>query len=178
MKLLTYRINIIKKKFDFISDLYWSVLRDDDLWHYFFDLEGITLRFTPKFEKKVIKWLKNSKTGYKFSYKRRTLYDPEVHEYRQVKFLGEQIAVLFHDLSVLVTEFPAEVSWRPTLERLNHGFINMFGIHDFVKEATIYLDFAEGRAGLVGARLPLPKWVYIQYWKLRRFLSGSKRSSR
>lgn len=157
MILLTYRVKGIGFRLRLLDGLYRAVLYKDAHWHYFLDLEGITLRFSRSFEKRVRRWLMSN--HYKFT--RRLLYDPTRHEYPGLGFLGEDLANLFHDMSVLVTKYPSQVSLFPTAERLNHGLVNMAGIHDFREEAQIYLDLAYRRAELGRFILPLPEWLYV-----------------
>lgn len=178
MFLRTYRINQKKEdrrlKFSFLYSLYWAVLKKDPTWHYFFDPEGITLRFSPKFEPKVKKWLSINCKEYELTYKRRLLYEPKRHEYYGVAFLGDYTIPLFHDMAVLMTIFPPNVSFHPMHERLNHGLMNMLGIHNFYVESKIYLDLAENRAKLGGFSLGLPKFLYkwwlwiLSKWNLKK----------
>lgn len=170
MKLLTYRINQKKEdrlhKFRLLSALYIDLLENDPLWHYFLDPKGGTLRVSPNFEKKVTKWLKLNCKNYNLTFQKRFIYEPKKHEYYGVAWLGDYILPLFHDMSVLMTIFPPNISFHPVHERLNHGLVNMLGLHDFVAEAMVYINLAEGRAGLVGQSLKLPKWVYESYFKI------------
>ena len=67
MILKTYRIDQINKEMDWedvnrkkvlVMDLYQEILWKDPWWHFFFDWDGGTLRFSPKFEKKFRRWAK------------------------------------------------------------------------------------------------------------------------
>lgn len=175
MVLSTYRINQrrldLRRKLEFMRDLSKSPLKKDNFWHFFLDPEGATLRFQPKIEKKVQKWLEKNADKYNLTWRKRTNYEPRKHEYYGVSFLGDDILPLFHELSVLTTKYPPYVLLRSIFERLNHGFINMAGIHDFTKEADLYLDLAWGRIKLAGFSFPLPKWFY----KVVIWLSKEKR---
>ena len=177
MILLTYRINqknwkeksAFTDKAQFFHTLYFSVLRKDSFWHYFFDPDGATLRFTPSFEKRVRNWLIKNCQDKKFSFRRAGKYEPRRHEYYGISFLSDDILPLFHEMSVLSVKYPRNVILWPLLERLTHGLINMNGIHDFEREAHYYLALATMRAELGRVTLPLPTWLYKLYFKMNRF---------
>lgn len=169
MRLCTYRINQkelnLRRKLEFMNALHEKILKKDQYWHFFLDPEGATLRFQSQFEEKVQTWLKNNAKNFPLTWKKRTFYEPRKHEYYGVSFLGDDILPLFHEMSVLSTKYPPFVLLKLVFERLNHGLINMAGIHDFRQEADIYMNLAFGRASLIGMDFNLPKWVYRLYIK-------------
>ena len=175
MKLKTYRIDqktyYPTGKMVFFKSLHESVLRKDPYWHFFLDWGGATLRFLPKLEWPVRQWLGKNAKGHRMRWKKSTDYDPSRHEYWGVSYLGDDILPLFHDMSVLSIKYPGYVLRMPVLERLNHGLINMAGIHDFRTEAEIYLDLAFSRGSIVHHTFRLPYWVYKFFIRL----SGEKK---
>ena len=79
--------------------------------------------------------------------------------------LEREKAELSKKMSVLSAKYPTYVILKPVLERLNHGLVNMSGLHNFRDEADIYLDLAFNRAKLGAETMKtpmfsLPKWVY------------------
>jgi len=174
MILLTYRINQkekdVSKKKNMLYHLSQEALRNDRLWHYFLDDDGGTLRFQPKFENKFKLWSKQFKGV--FSFRRCKSYRPERDEYYGVSYLGADILPMFHEMSVITAKYPNYVVFRPFLERLNHGLVDMSGIHDFRQEAEIYLDLAYGRAELGSKyfgtpKIETPRWLHKLYFRLR-----------
>lgn len=174
MKLLTYRINQknldLRRKFEFLNSLYWVILKNDKNWHYFLDPEGITLRLSPTKEIQIRKWFKKNIKGFGLTFRKRNFYEPRKHEYYGVSYLGDSLIGLFHAMSVILVLFPPKVSFRPTAERLNHGLVNMAGIHNFEMEAKIYLDLAEGRLRIIKKPLRPSRIVWDLYIKIKAFL--------
>lgn len=170
MKLLTYRIDQreynLRSKLEFMSSLKKDVLGTDALWHFFLDPDGATLRFQPQYHMRVLKWLKKNAKNLGFKYRKRLYYDPKKHEYYGISYLGEDILPLFHDLSVLATQYPPYVMVRPVMERLNHGLVNMTGNHDFASEAELYLRMGYVRARMVGHKLSVPNFIRKLFFKL------------
>lgn len=179
MKLLTYRLGSSNPfaKQQFLRALHQNVLSKDGSWHFFLDPEGGTLRFQPKFEGKVRKFLKNHAKAYQVKWQKRSPYIPKNHEYYGVSFLGDDILPLFHDLSVLTTEYPPYVMTRSVLERLTHGLVNMSGIHDFAKESDLYLGLADGRIKIIKQKLALPLWLYRIYYKIIKITKKNERKT-
>lgn len=178
MVLKTYRVNqkkgSIPSKLTFFNELYLNCLTKDPYWHFFLDEEGGTLRFQPKFEKRIKKFAEQ----YSYiSLRRRKDYEPLKHEYYGVSYLGDDLLPLFHEMSVLSAKYPTYVIMGPILERLNHGLVNMAGIHNFSKEADLYLTLAYNRAEL-GAKYGrgevyrVPKWVHRYAAKFYRYGKG------
>jgi len=167
MKLLTYRLNQKKgkiiDKLKLINNLYYEVLEKDKFWHFFLDGKGGTIRFQPKYEVRVKKFMSDNKE--KFGFQKRKIYEPKKSEYYGVSYIGDDLLPLFHEMSVLSAKYPTYVILKPVLERLNHGLVNMSGLHNFRDEADIYLDLAFNRAKLGAETMKtpmfsLPKWVY------------------
>lgn len=143
--LKTYRINAAPDNHrDIVHFLYDKVLNIDRYWHFFRDEGGITLRFSPAFEKKVVEHLKEEKRNYQVAGD----YDPSLNEYEGVRFIGSDWLPLFNALSVLSTKYPQNVTMNQVLERMNHAIVNQSGIHNFYREAEIYCKLALGRAEL------------------------------
>jgi hypothetical protein len=187
MILKTYRIDQpnydITEKYYLLRALFWGVLAKDPYWHFFLDQNGGTLRFSPNVEEKVRNYLTKHLSGRGMKWKRSTDYDPTKHEYFGVSFLGNDMIPLFHDMSVLSVKYPGYILRQPILERLNHGLINMSGVHDFRIEAEIYLELAMGRARFVNYNFRLPKWVYkffIRHWPWKKYenLNVSRRKNK
>lgn len=169
MILLTYRLDSKQNggtKITFLRALNQSVLKQDQHWHYFLDPEGATLRFNPKFEKRVVKFLTKTAPAYGITFDKRSDYDPKEDEYYGVSFISDDILPIFHAISVLTTKYPPFIMTQTVLERLTHGLVNMSGVHDFNVESDLYLRLAEGRRKLIGSELPLPKWLYRFFNKL------------
>lgn len=172
MKLKTYRIKYKGKEKErgarsrnFISDLYLDVLKKDPNWHFFLDWAGGTLRFSPEFEEKVRKWAKAS--GWNdFALKRRQDYDPQRHEYPQIRYIGVELQPLFHELSVLSALYPNSTLMGPVFDRLTHTFVNQLGIHDFKVEAYWLLDTAYQRARLQNRSMDVPKGLHKGVFRL------------
>ncbi len=167
MKLKTYRIN--QKNYDLVEKMYFfrsirdTALRSDRFWHFFLDPKGATFRFSPESEEKVRLYLFRHAEDRGLTWKRSADYEPLKHEYFGVSFLGDDILPMFHEMSLLATKYPTYIIVRPILERLNHGLINMTGIHHFGYEAELYMDLAFSRARLVNHSFRLPKWFYKRY---------------
>lgn len=167
MKLITYRLNTedFTGKKNLLIALRDGVLKGDSFWHFFLDPEGGTLRFQVKNDTKVNHWLKYNAKNYHVKYLKRTIYEPSKHEYQGVSFLGDDVLPLFHEMSLLTLKYPAYIIVRPILERLNHGLVNMTGVHDFTTEALLYNQLAEGRARLVGKTMSYPaEWIRRFYY--------------
>lgn len=172
MILRTYRINSKepgRKKREFLRGMYWEVLKKDPIWHFFLDPTGGTLRFDPVYERRVLWYLRKNGHINKIYWKKRTLYNPIKDEYFGVAYLGDDLLPLFNHLSVLSLKYPLETLVNVVLERMNHGFSNMWGLHDFFLESKIYLNLAENRARLGGTSLGLPRFAFkIYLWFLSR----------
>lgn len=182
MKLLTYRIDQkkgnVRDKLYFLRNLYLEALENDKLWHFFLHEGGGTLRFQKKFENRVVNYIKNERPN-GFRYKKMLVYSPERHEYYGISFLKDEILPLFHDLSVLAASYPPEVGRWPVLERLCHTWVNQTGVHDFLREALIYLELADRRSSIWNLGLPYPKWLYKLYFRFlnlkRKYLVSKKK---
>lgn len=175
MKLLTYRLDTQESatsKQIFLRALYQFVLKKDKYWHFFLDPDGGTLRFQHKYESRVKIFLKTVSKGYNIKYDKRRIYQPKKDEYYGVAFVGDNLLPLFHDMSVLTLEYAPYITIKTIIERLNHGLVNMAGIHDFHIESQIYLGLASGRLSLINMKLPLVKWIYKLYYKLIEKLGG------
>jgi hypothetical protein len=158
---LSFKRENVSEKHALLLDMYYSIpFWKDDWWFFALHPNGMTLRCSPLFEKRVTKYLKKRKVSFK---KDRYYYDPQRHEYYGVHVFGEDMVRVFHSLSILIILYSPRISLYPTLERLGHMLINMAGIHNFSQESDYYLALAEGRRKIIGHSLPLPKWVY-SFW--------------
>lgn len=163
MKLQTYRIDfktqILYLRRSLFYNLYEEVLIKDKYWHWFNDFNGATLRVSLLFRDRVEKWLKNHE-GNIFTFKRRTQYIPQKHEYYGVAFVGDDLLPMFHELSVLTAKFPSNIVRSVFLERLNHLILVNIGYLGHAFESEVYLDLAFSRAKIVNHTFILPRWVY------------------
>lgn len=170
MILCTYRIHYKgfpnerrARSRQFISDIYKDVLYRDKNWHFFLDWEGGTLRFSPKFEKRV----RNYKWGNDISFKMRKRYIPSKDEYHEIRYVANDLQPLFHELSVLAAKYPFPTLQGAVFDRLTHTLINQMGIHDFRQEAYWLLNVAYQRARLQEKSLGLPKSIHkLTLWIL------------
>ncbi len=147
--LKTYRINLVGyvlKRYC-VHYLYDTVLFQDPLWHFFLDEGGITLRFSPKFNRVVNKLLTKDNKNFTVE----ADYDPSKDEYEGIRYLGADWLPLFNVLSVLSIKYPPKVMASSVLERMNHTLFNQCGEHSFYEEAKAYAELALGRAELGGA---------------------------
>lgn len=165
MKLATYGITFatdLNDKYSFLRQIYNAVLINDPNWFFVLHPGGITLRCSPNKTMKVEKLLKKEMLVYK---KDRHYYQPFKHEYYGVHILGDDIVPLFHAMAVIFVKYGPHMSFKVAMERFNHIFVNMRGVHDFYKEALYYLRLAEGRADLINKNLPHPQFLYkFVYW--------------
>ena len=146
------------QKLDLLDQLNRDLLYKDDIWHFFLDPGGITLRTNLRFANKVDKWLK--KTAKRKKSARVKDFEPSKHEYFNIRFVGDELQQMFHFTSLMALKYPGHVIVREVLERMAHITINQLGIHDFKIEAQIYLDMAYSRASLQGKFLGLPKFIH------------------
>lgn len=163
MKVAAFTIKMERNhiKLAFLDELNEKLLFKDEIWHFFLDFEGITLRCNPKFAQSVKEEFKLLKQeGFKFTYKRVKDFNPSKDEYQFVRFVGDEMQHIFHYTSLMALKYPRHVFKYPILERINHIVINQTGQHDFKREAEDYIDAAYGRAALQGRFLGLPKWVH------------------
>lgn len=169
MKLATLGINIdnLNDKYGLLRELHNKTLYNDSSWFFALHPGGMTLRTSLNKVDKVIKILKAKKLKYK---KDRHYYIPYKHEYYGVHIMGDDIVPLLHSMSVIYVKHSPHFSFHVALERFNHMFVNMRGQHDFYQEALIYLRLAEGRADMIKRQLPLPKFMYKLYLKLRKYI--------
>lgn len=158
-------------KLALLDDLNERLLNRDLIWHFFLDPSGITLRVNPDFEKETIQALKELKReGYHFTFKKAGNFNPAKHEYQFVRFVGDEMQLIFHATSLMALKYPRHVFKYPILERINHIVINQTGQHDFLKEADDYIDAAYQRASLQGKVISIPKWLHKLYFRLRRLV--------
>ena len=147
--LKTFRVNLVgyMLKRYCLHYLYDEVLKDDDKWHFFLDEGGITLRFSPNFEKTVVKLLKGDNKNFTIEKD----YDPSVDEYEGIRYMAKDLLPLFNSLSVLSVNYPPKVMESTVMERMNHTLFNQTGNHSFYEEAMAYAKLAVGRAELGGS---------------------------
>lgn len=147
--LKTFRVNLVgyMLKRYCLHYLYDEVLKDDPNWHFFLDEGGITLRFSPDFEKTVVKLLKGDNKHYTVEKD----YDPSVDEYEGIRYMAKDLLPLFNALSVLSIKYPPKVMESTVMERMNHTLFNQTGDHSFYNEAMAYAKLAVGRAELGGS---------------------------
>lgn len=168
MKLTTFGISFkeenLSQKYELLKFFDDGILQKDLYWFFALHPKGITLRCSPNKTKKIIKELKKRKIKYK---KDNYFYEPFKHEYYGPHLLRDEAVLIFHALSVALIRHTPRGSYGVIIERLNHMFVNMCGIHDFYQEANIYLDLAEGRFRIIGKSLPIPKFLYKAYLKIK-----------
>lgn len=136
------------EKYEFLADLHKIHLHKDPMWHFFLDEEGITLRFSKEFEGKVRDFCKKRVVRYSEV----SDFEPSVHEYWGVRYIGDDLQPLFHQMSLLAIKYPRNVILRQVHERVNHIMVNQCGIHDFEQEAELYFDLGKGRLKLAAVR--------------------------
>ena len=121
-------------------------LEKDASWYFIPNPQGTLLRVEPQSAKALTKKLKQME-GLKWLEEKP--FEPKKDEHLYARFVGEDLAPIFHAVSMLAIKYPPKVM-EIIFERMCHIFMFQIGIMDWKREAEILGKLALRRAELYG----------------------------
>ena len=124
-----------------------TILTLDNNWYFIPNPKGTLLRVSPSSAKAIRREL--SKLLGNEEWLEEKSFEPTEDEHWHARFVGDDLTVIFHDVSLLALKYPREVM-KVIFERMCHIFMFQIGIMDWKEEAKILSQLALRRAELYG----------------------------
>ena len=134
-----------REKLILLQEAYESCLKHDPIWHFFCSDKTVTVRLLTKNVKRFTNFLKRRDC----KYERGSDFDPKLDEHPTIKFIGDDLQPIFHEMAVAFVKYPENVLKAQVLERMIHIMCNMMAM-EFDEEARLLADLALRRSWLDG----------------------------